>query len=193
MLRSLYDWTISFASGRYALLALVAVSFAESSFFPIPPDVLLVPMALAQRERAFQLAAWCAAASVVGGIAGYAIGALLYDTVGLWLIQLYGYGEKVDAFRRAYAEYGAWIILLKGLTPIPYKLVTIASGFAGYDFFMFVLLSIITRGARFFLEAWLLAAYGETVRSFIERRLELVATVSAVAIVFGFVLVKYVI
>lgn len=193
MLRKLYNWTIGFSSGPYALLALVGVSFAESSFFPIPPDVILVPMVLAQRERAFNLAAWCTAASVLGGLLGYAIGALLYDTIGLWLIQLYGYGDKVDAFRQAYVHYGAWIILLKGLTPIPYKLVAIASGFAGYDFFMFLVLSIITRGLRFFIEAWLLAVYGETVRDFIERRLEWVATVGAAVIVFGFVLVKYVI
>ena len=110
-----------------------AVAFAESSFFPVPPDVMLIPMALAQPDRAYLLAAWCTVASVIGGMLGYAIGALLYDSVGAWLIHLYGYGDKVETFRAAYAQWGAWIILLKGLTPIPYKIVTITSGFAGYN------------------------------------------------------------
>ncbi len=193
MLRGLYDWTMRFASKPYALMALIAVSFAESSFFPIPPDVLLIPIILAQRERAFKIAAWCTAASVAGGIAGYGIGYLLYESVGQWLINVYGYGDKVEQFKLWYAEWGAWIILIKGLTPIPYKLVTIASGIAGYDFLMFVLLSIITRGARFFLEAWLLKTYGEPIREFIEHKLEWVmATVGVVAVV-GFVVVKFVV
>ena len=118
------------------------MAFAESSFFPIPPDVMLMPMSLARPERAFLIAAWCTLASVAGGMLGYAIGALLYDSVGAWLIHLYGYGDKVEAFRAAYAQWGAWIILLKGLTPIPYKIVTITSGFAGYNFGLFVVLSV---------------------------------------------------
>jgi membrane protein YqaA with SNARE-associated domain len=193
MLRGLYNWTMRFAGKPYALVALVAVSFAESSFFPIPPDVLLIPMVLAQRERAFKIAAWCTVASVAGGVFGYAIGALLYDSIGLWLINAYGYGEKLEQFRAWYAEYGAWIILIKGLTPIPYKLVTIASGIAGYDFFMFVLLSLITRGARFFLEAWLLKVYGEPVRDFIEHRLEWITAAVGAALIGGFILVKFVV
>ena len=129
------------------------------------------------------------AASVVGGIFGYLIGAELYSTVGLWLIGLYGYGDKVEAFRDAYAHYGALIILLKGLTPIPYKIVTITSGFAGFNFFLFVILSVITRGARFFLLAFLLNRYGARARGIIEKRLGLWAAVSAAAIVVGFVIV----
>jgi membrane protein YqaA with SNARE-associated domain len=128
---------------------------------------------------------------VLGGILGYFIGAFLYDTVGKWLISLYGYGEGVEAFRAAYAEWGAWIILIKGMTPIPYKIVTIASGFAGYDFFMFVVLSTITRGARFFLEAELLRIYGEPIRGFIEKRLTLVTTGFLAAIVGGFLIARY--
>jgi len=192
MMRRLYNWTMHFASGPHALLALIAVSFAESSFFPIPPDVMLVPMILAQRDRAFKIAAWCAAASVVGGMLGYAIGALLYESVGQWLVQLYGYGDKIEQFRAWYADWGAWIILIKGLTPIPYKLVTIASGIAGYNFFLFVLLSLITRGARFFIEAWLLKRYGEPIRDFIEHKLEWVMASIGVAAVVGFVVVKFV-
>ncbi|KAI93975.1 cytochrome B561 [Rhodomicrobium udaipurense JA643] len=193
MLRRLYEKTMRLAEGPNALLALVLVSFAESSFFPIPPDALLIPMVLAQRERAFKLAAWCTAASVVGGIVGYAIGALLYDTVGKWIIDFYVYGQNMDAFRATYAEWGAWIILIKGLTPIPFKLVTIASGFAGYDFWLFVLLSIVTRGIRFFLVAGLLHIYGEPIRNFLERRLELVTAGFAAVIVSGFVIVRYVV
>jgi membrane protein YqaA with SNARE-associated domain len=191
-LRKLYNWTMQFASGPNALLALIVVSFAESSFFPIPPDILLVPMILAARDKAFKIAAWCTIASVAGGILGYWIGASLYGTVGQWIIDFYGMGDKVESFRHAYQHYGAWIILLKGLTPIPYKLVAIASGFSGYNFLEFVVLSIITRGVRFTIEGWLLAHYGEPVRNFIEKRLELVFTASAAVVIFGLVVVKYI-
>ena len=193
MLRRLYNWTMEFAGHRHATRALATVSFTESSFFPIPPDVLLVPMVLANREKAWTYAAICTASSVIGGIFGYLIGWLLYDSVGLWLMNLYGYGTQVEAFRQAYAEWGTWIILIKGLTPIPYKIVTITSGFAGYDLFWFILLSIITRAGRFFLVAALLYQYGEPVRGFIEKRLELVTAGIAVLFVGGFVIARYVI
>lgn len=192
MLRRLYNRIMRVAEGPNALLALIGVSFAESSFFPLPPDTLLIPMVLAQRQRAFVLAAWCTAASVVGGMFGYAIGSLLYESLGKWIINLYGYGQSIEAFRDTYAQWGAWIILLKGLTPIPYKLVTLASGFAGYNFGLFVVLSIITRGLRFFLVAGLLYYYGEPIRGFLERRLEAVALITVAIIVSGFVIVKYV-
>ena len=133
MLRRIYDWCIDAAHKPYALWIMGAVSFAESSFFPAPPDVMLIPMSLARPQRAWLFAAVCTVASVTGGILGYAIGALLYDSIGHWLIELYGLGGKVEAFRASYAEWGAVIILVKGLTPIPYKLVTITSGFAGYN------------------------------------------------------------
>ncbi|BBE71473.1 YqaA family protein [Oharaeibacter diazotrophicus] len=190
MLRQMYGWTMSLAAGRHAPTALAAVSFAESSFFPIPPDVLLVPMVLARRERAYVYAAICTAASVLGGALGYAIGVWLFGSLGQWLISAYGLGDDMAKFQASYAEWGAAIILLKGLTPIPYKLVTIASGFAGYDFPLFLLLSAITRGARFFLEAALLRRYGEPVRDFIENRLEWVMLAVAVTIVGGFLLVR---
>jgi len=192
LMRGLYDWTMANASGHYAWAALFAVSFAESSFFPIPPDVMLIPMALADRKRAFLLAAWCTLASVLGGMLGYAIGSWLYDSVGQWLIRAYGYGDQIELFRRVYAEWGAWIIVGKGLLPIPYKLVTIMSGFAGYNFGLFVLLSALTRGARFGLEAGLLYFFGEPVRAFIEKRLEWAMVAVFVAVVAGFVLARYV-
>ena len=191
MLRGLYDRVVELSKGRYALPALAAVSFAESSFFPVPPDVVLVPMALANPEKARLYALVCTIASVLGGLLGYAIGALLYDTLGHWLISAYGYGQGIDAFREAYAKWGAWVILIKGLTPIPFKIVTIASGFAGYNLLYFVVLSFITRGARFFLEAELLRIYGEPIRDFIDRRLTLVTTGFLAAVVCGFLIAKY--
>ncbi|HEV7463610.1 MAG TPA: YqaA family protein [Methyloceanibacter sp.] len=191
MLRRLYDKVIALSESRHALPTLAVVSFAESSFFPIPPDVVLVPMALAQPHKARLYALVCTIASVLGGLVGYAIGALLYDTVGHWLISVYGYGEGIDAFRAAYAKWGAWIILIKGMTPIPYKIVTIASGFAGYNLLAFFVLSIITRGARFFLEAELLRYYGEPIRDFVEKRLTLVTTGFLAVLVGGFVIAKY--
>ncbi|HVI27208.1 YqaA family protein [Hansschlegelia sp.] len=193
MLRRLYEWTLSLAAGPKADQALFWVAFTESSFFPLPPDVLLVPMTIARPERAYYYAILCGIASTLGGLLGYAIGALLYDSVGLWIINLYGYGDKMEAFRHAYAEYGLWIILLKGLTPIPYKLVTIVSGFAGYNIFLFVLLTIISRTLRFLLVAWLLKRYGEPVREFIEKRLEVATILLLAFVVGGFVLVKYVV
>jgi membrane protein YqaA with SNARE-associated domain len=193
LLRRLYDMCVAAAGKRHALGILTAVAFAESSFFPIPPDVMLVPMSLARPDRAFRLAAWCTVASVTGGIVGYGIGALLYDSVGAWLIHLYGYGDKVEAFRAAYAQWGAWIIMIKGLTPIPYKIVTITSGFAGYNFGLFVVKSVITRGMRFFLLAFLLNRYGELARHIIEKRLALWTSLFAAVLIGGIVVALYLI
>jgi membrane protein YqaA with SNARE-associated domain len=163
------------------------VSFAESSFFPVPPDVMLIPMSLARPQRAWLYATVCTITSVLGGIVGYAIGALLFDSVGHWLIQVYGLGDKVDAFRASYAEWGAIIILLKGLTPIPYKLVTITSGFAGYNVILFILCSIVARGGRFFVVAILLNRYGDWIRVRIEKHLGLWVAIGAAVLVLGFV------
>ncbi|CAM5308863.1 SNARE associated Golgi protein OS=Afipia felis OX=1035 GN=BN961_00201 PE=4 SV=1 [Afipia felis] len=187
MLRRIYDWCIAAADKPYALWLMAAISFAESSFFPVPPDIMLIPMALARPQRAWVYAGVCTMASVAGGVLGYAIGSLLYDSVGQWLIGLYGYGDKVEAFRASYAQYGAWIILLKGLTPIPYKIVTITSGFAGYDIWLFILLSLITRGGRFFITAVILNRYGETIRHHIEKRLGFWVAIGAVVLVAGFI------
>jgi membrane protein YqaA with SNARE-associated domain len=186
MLKRIYDWCVQAADKPYALWILAAVAFAESSFFPIPPDVMLAPMSLAQPKRAWLFAAVCTAASVVGGVLGYAIGALLYDSVGHWLISLYGLGGKVEAFRASYAQWGAAIILLKGLTPIPYKLVTITSGFAGYNIWLFVLFSIITRGGRFFIAALVLNRYGDWIRARIEQHLGWFVAILVAAVAAGF-------
>ncbi|RXH05977.1 DedA family protein [Bradyrhizobium vignae] len=187
MLKRIYDWCIDAAHKPYALWIMGAVAFAESSFFPVPPDVMLIPMSLARPKRAWIYAMVCTITSVVGGIVGYAIGALLFDSVGQWLIQVYGLGDKVDAFRASYAEWGAIIILLKGLTPIPYKLVTITSGFAGYNIVLFVLCSIVARGGRFFVVAILLNRYGDWIRVRIEKHLGLWVAIGAAVLVLGFV------
>jgi membrane protein YqaA with SNARE-associated domain len=192
MLRRLYDWCIAAADKPYATWLLGIVSFVESSFFPVPPDAMLIPMAIARPDKAWSYATLCTVTSVAGGVLGYIIGATLYDPVGLWLIKLYGLGDKVEAFREAYAQWGAWIILIKGLTPIPYKLVTIASGFAGYNFVMFVLLSFVARGMRFFFVAFLLNRYGAQARAIIEERLGLWATLAAIALVGGIIAALYV-
>ena len=191
MLRRMYDWCIAAAYRPFATWILGIVSFLESSFFPVPPDVMLVPMALARPEKAYSYAFICTWTSVAGGVLGYAIGAVLYDSVGQWLITLYGYGDKVEAFREAYAQYGMWIILLKGLTPIPYKIVTITSGFAGYDIWLFILFSIITRAGRFYMLAFLLHRYGAKAREIIEERLGLWVTLGAVLLVVGIVAALY--
>jgi membrane protein YqaA with SNARE-associated domain len=191
MLRRLYDWCIAAAGKRRAAWILGTVSFAESSFFPIPPDVMLIPMALARPDKAFYYATVCTLTSVAGGVLGYTIGAVLYDSVGQWLISLYGYGDKVEAFREAYARWGTWIILLKGLTPIPYKIVTITSGFAGYNLLLFILLSFVARGIRFYALAFLLSRYGPQARAIIEERLGLWTTLGAIVVIAGIVAAVY--
>jgi membrane protein YqaA with SNARE-associated domain len=187
MLRKLYDWIVALSARPSAPWALAAVAFAESSFFIIPPDVMLAPMALARPERAFRYAFVCTLGSVAGGMLGYAIGHLLFDSVGMWILDLYGYGAKVELVKEAYAKWGAMLILLKGLTPIPFKLVTIVSGGLDYNFPLFVLLSFITRGARFFLLAGLLNRFGGPMRNFIENRLGLVVSGMVALFVLGLI------
>src|SRR5882757_151430 len=185
MLRRLYDWCIAAAEKPYATWLMGIVSFVESSFFPIPPDVMLIPMSLARPDKAWFYAAVCTLTSVAGGVLGYFIGAVLYDSVGLWVIKLYGLGNKIEAYREAYAYWGTWIILIKGATPIPYKLVTIASGFFRYNIYMFVLLSFVARGMRFFFLAFLLIRYGAKAREIIEKRLGFWVTLGAAVLVAG--------
>ena len=186
MLKRIYDWCIDAAHKPYALWIMSVVAFAESSFFPIPPDVMLLPMSLARPKRAWFFASVCTIASVAGGMVGYAIGALLYDSLGQWLMHIYNLTDKVETFRQSYAEWGAVIILLKGLTPIPYKLVTITSGFAGYNIWLFILCSIVARGGRFFVLAVLLNRYGDFIRTELEKRLTTYVVIGAIVLVAGF-------
>jgi membrane protein YqaA with SNARE-associated domain len=190
MLRRLYDWVMGLAASRHAPSALFAVSFAESSFFPVPPDVMLAPMVLARPDRAWRYAALCTLASVLGGCLGYAIGFYLQD-LALWLMSLTGHAEGLDQFKCWYAEWGVWVILIKGLTPIPYKLVTIASGLAEFAFPVFVAASVVTRGARFFLVAAVVKKFGPAMLPVIERRLALFAGLAIGLVVVGLVASHY--
>src|SRR5215217_238345 len=190
MLRRLYDWVMGLAASKHAPKSLFAVSFAESSFFPVPPDVMLAPMVLARPDTAWTYAAICTAASVLGGILGYAIGYFLQD-FAVWLLSLTGNAGGLDEFKCWYGEYGTWVILAKGLTPIPYKLVTIASGLAQFSFLMFIIASVITRGARFFLVAAVVKKFGPTMLPVIEKRLALFAALGIGLIVIGLVASHY--
>jgi membrane protein YqaA with SNARE-associated domain len=191
MLRSLYDWVMRLAAHPRALWALGAVSFTESSFFPIPPDAMLVPMVLARPREAWKIALICTLTSVAGGFFGYAIGYFLYETVGRAVISLYQLEAQFVEYQALFNEWGLWIILIKGMTPIPYKLITIASGVAKFDLAVFALASIATRGARFFLVAALLRVFGPPIRDFIERYLTLVTSAFVGLVIAGFVVLHY--
>jgi len=190
MLKSLYGHVLALSSRPNAPLWLAVISFAEASFFPIPPDVLLIPMALARPQRAWLLALVCTVASVAGGALGYFIGYALFEILATPLLHAYHYEAAFARFKDSYAEYGLWVILLKGITPIPYKIVTIASGAASFNFAIFMAASLVTRGARFFLVAGLLHYFGEPIRNFIERRLGWVLLAILIGIVGGVLVLK---
>jgi membrane protein YqaA with SNARE-associated domain len=191
MLQRLYARTLDIAAGPHALAALLAVSFVESSVFPIPPDILLIPMVLARPAQAWRLAALCTLASVAGGLLGYAIGYFLFDAIGRPILEYNHAIAGYEALKAGFAKWGVWIIILKGMTPIPYKLVTIASGVVHFPLASFIGASVISRSLRFFLVAALLWQFGDAARIFIERRLTLVTTLFAVALVGGFVALSY--
>jgi membrane protein YqaA with SNARE-associated domain len=170
-LRRLYDWTMTQAAGPHALWILALVAFVESSLFPIPPDVLLIPMVLAARRRAWLIAAVCTVSSVAGGMLGYAIGALLFEAIGRPILEFYGYLAQFADFQARYNEWGAWIVFGAGVTPFPYKVITIASGVTQLDLVVFTVASVLARGLRFFFVAALLWYFGEPIRRFIERNL----------------------
>lgn len=191
MIRRLYDWTMGLAGHRHALRALAVVSFVESSIFPIPPDVLMIPMILANRARAFLIAAVATLTSVAGGLAGYAIGALVFEAIGQPILELYGKTDAASAFAARFNEWGAWAVLIAGVTPFPFKVITIMSGWTGLSLPVFVVASIVARGLRFFVVAGLLWQFGAPIRGLIERRLGLVFTVFIACLFGGFLLVRY--
>jgi membrane protein YqaA with SNARE-associated domain len=191
MLRRLYDWTIDLARTPYALWALAIVAFIESSVFPIPPDVLMIPMIIARPSRAFVIAGVATVASVLGGIAGYAIGWGLFETVGRPVLEFYGKDAYFDEFALRYNDYGAWMVLFAGVTPFPYKVITIMSGATGLSVPVFMVASILARGLRFFVVAALLWKFGAPIRDFIERRLGLMFTLFMVLLIGGFAAVRY--
>ncbi|MEO0912110.1 MAG: YqaA family protein [Pseudomonadota bacterium] len=190
MLRGLYDWTLRLAAHPQALLALAIVSFIESSVFPIPPHVMLLPMVLARPDRAWVIAGVCAAASVAGGAFGYWIGAELFESVGRPVLEFYGKMEKFDIFKEQFNAVGAWAVLFAGITPFPYKVITITSGATGLDFGVFMISSIIARGFIFFAMAALLWKFGPPIREFIEKRFGLVVTVVFGLLIAGFAAVR---
>ncbi len=190
-IRRAYDLMMRNAKGPRAWWTLGILTFAEASVFPIPTDIMLIPMAIADRKRAWLLGAMCTVCSVLGGALGYFIGAVLFDSLGSWLVALYQMGDDLVQFQQWYDQYGAWVIIGKGFTPIPYKLVTIASGFANYDFWTFMLLSLITRGGRFMMLAGLIVWKGEVAKDFIEKRLEVALIAFLIFIGAGAFAAKY--
>ena len=191
MLQKLYDRTMALAASRRAVPALAGVSFAESSFFPIPPDLLLIPMVLSARARWILYAAVCTVASVLGGLAGYAIGAFLFDSVAQPILAFYGYADKFASFTERFNQYGAWIVFLAGVTPFPYKVITIASGATGLPLPVFMAASVLARGLRFFLVAGLLYLFGPPIRRFIEERLAMLLALVGAGIVIGLIAVRF--
>ena len=192
MLRKLYNYTMSLASTRHAERSLAGISFIESSFFPIPPDVLLIPMVLANRSKWIRYAFVCTIASVLGALLGYAIGAFLYDVIGQPILSFYGQEDAFTKIAGLYNDWGAWGVLLGAVTPFPYKVLTIFSGATGLSLPVFIIFSLIGRGLRFFLVAWLLHRYGEPIRIFIEKNLGLLFTLFMALLIGGFVAVRFI-
>ena len=191
MIRRLYDWVFSLARHRHANWALVGVSFVESSVFPIPPDVLLIPMVLAERRKWAWIALNCTVASVLGAFFGYFIGAVLYDAIGKPILEFYGMSDRFDDIAAWYNKWGGWGVLFAAMTPFPYKVITIFSGATGLNLAVFAIVSIVGRSARFFIISGLLYLYGEPIRAFIEKRLSLMFTIAILLLLAGFVSVKY--
>ncbi len=191
LMKKIYDWIMSMLSGPKAMIALCAVSFAESSFFPIPPDLLLIPMILKDRQKAFKIAFYCTLFSVWGGIFGYVIGHFLYDIVGVPILDFYHYRESFEKFCVNYNTYGAWIVFGAGITPFPYKIITIASGVTGLNFGVFMMASVLARGLRFYLISLLLWKWGKPMKDFIEKNLWWLSILFFICLVGGFYLIKY--
>jgi membrane protein YqaA with SNARE-associated domain len=190
VLRGLYDWTMSLAGHRHALWVLAAVSFVESSVFPIPPDVLMIPMVLAAPHRAFLIAGVCTLASVLGGVAGYGIGYFFYEQIGAPVLESLGKTDSMAEFNQRFNDVGFWAVLVAGLTPFPYKVITIMSGWTAMPMATFVVTSILARGLRFFIVAWLLWKFGAPIRDFIERRLGLMFTAFVALLIGGFLVLR---
>ncbi len=193
IIRRLYDWTLRIAAHRHARVGLFGLAFAESSVFPLPPDLVLIPMCIAERQKAFLYAAICTLGSVLGGICAYFIGFLLYDTIGVRILEFYGYQEQFNNFQGLYNEWGAWIVLAGGFTPIPYKLITIASGVTQMNLGAFILFSVIGRAGRFFLVAALLWKFGAPIKDFIEKYMGWLTIIFFVLLIGGFVVIKYIV
>ena len=191
MIRRLYDWTLSMAAHPHALWALAIVAFVESSVFPIPPDILMIPMIIANPTRAWLIALVATVSSVLGGVAGYAIGALVFDGIGQPVLEFYGKADSVAEFNARFNEWGAWAVLIAGITPFPYKVITIMSGWTGLSLPVFIVSSIVARGFRFFVLAALLWKFSLPIRGFIDRYLGLLFTAFVVLLLAGFYAIQY--
>ncbi|MBR2136798.1 MAG: DedA family protein [Alphaproteobacteria bacterium] len=188
--RQIYDSIIGLSANKNALAWLFAISFIESSFFPIPPDIMLIPMILATPNKAWKIAGVCTLASVLGGYFGYMIGVYFFQLIAEPLLNFYGYLDKFDQFKNLYHEYGAWIVFGAGITPFPYKIITIASGTVHLNLAVFTIASVLARGLRFFLIAWLLKAYGVAMKNFIEKNLGWLSVLFLALLIGGFLLIK---
>ena len=193
MLRRLYDWTVDKAESPYALAILAVLAFAESSFFPIPQEALMIPMIVAAPHRAWLVAGVATAASVAGAALGYLIGLVFYDTIGIQLLEFYGKADRYDEFQALYDEHGVLAVAIGAVTPFPFKVTTILSGLLQMNFAAFAIVCLLGRGFRFFLIAALLRRFGTPVRGFIERRLGLVTALGLAVLIGGFVMVRYVV
>ncbi len=192
LIRKTYDWILHWSTTKYALPALAILSFAESSFFPIPPDVLLIAMAVAVPLKAFRFAAVCSVASVFGGMFGYLLGWQFMDLVGIHIVEFYHLQTQWAKIGSWYEEYNAWAVGVAGFTPLPYKVFTLAAGAFEINFPVFVLASLVSRSARFFIVAWLIFKYGAPIKVFIEKYFNILSIVFIVLLFAGFVLVKYI-
>ena len=190
MLRRFYNWTMGLAGHRNAVPALATVSFIESSIFPIPPDIMLIPMVLANKTRAFRLAFICTVASVFGGLLGYVIGVFLFDEIGRPLLEFYGFASKFEEFQVKYNDWGAWAVFVAGITPFPYKVITILSGVTSLNLTLFITASLAARGLRFFIVAGLLWKFGDPIRTLIEKYLSLLFILLSALLVGGFIAIK---
>ena len=191
LVKATYDYMLNLASRRNAMYFLFAVAFIESSFFPIPPDVMLIPMVLAAPAKAWRIAGIATAASVLGGAFGYAIGIFFFDLIARPILTFYGYMHQFDVFKDYYHEWGAWIVFGAGITPFPYKVITIASGVVHLDFAVFMLASVVARGMRFYLVAWLLKKYGEPMKDYIEKNLGMLSVLFLLLLLGGFACIKF--
>ena len=188
---SIYDWMINLSASPKALWFLAIVAFAESSFFPIPPDIMLIPMVLAMPQKAWKIAGIATISSVIGGYFGYGIGVFFFDLIARPILNFYGYMQQFEVFKEYYHQWGVWIVFGAGITPFPYKIITIASGVVRLDLLTFTVASIIARGMRFYLVAWLLKKYGAPMRIFIEKNLGILSVLFLILLIGGFAAIKY--
>ena len=191
MVRVIYDWMLDMSASPHAMWFLALVAFAESSFFPIPPDIMLIPMILALPNKAWRIAGLATVASVIGGFFGYGIGVFFFDLIAKPILRFYGYMQQFDIFKEYYHQWGAWIVFGAGITPFPYKVITIASGVVHLDLLTFAIASLVARGMRFYLVAWLLKKYGAPMKVFIEKNLGILSILFLVLLIGGFVAIKY--